>query len=98
MRIIYMEERGYVNVVKILTHKKSLHVRMNITCLLSSLGQTDRPGTVSQLTERFLVYIIIVISKIGSALRTKRRSCWSPWTLVLCCGNGTGQRHLSVPV
>ena len=76
----------YVNLVKILTHKKSLHVCMIITCLLSSLGQKNRPGTASQLTESLLVYIIIVISKIGSALKTKSHSCWSPWTLVLYCG------------
>ena len=77
----------YVNVVKILTHKKSLLVCMNITCLLSSLGQTDRPATASQLTDSLLVYIIVVvISMTGSALKTKSHSCWSPWTLVLCCG------------
>ena len=77
----------YVNVIKILTHKKSLHVCMIITCLLSSLGQTDRPATASQLTESLLVHIIvIVISMDGLALKTKSCSCWSPWTLVLCCG------------
>ena len=71
----------------ILTHKKSLHVCMIITCLLSSLGQTDRPATASQLTESLLVYIIvIVISMDGLALKTKSCSCWSPWTVVLCCG------------
>ena len=77
----------YVIVIKILTHKKSLHVCMIITCLLSSVGHTDRPATASQLTESLLVYIIvIVISMDGLALKTKSCSCWSPWTLVLCCG------------